>query len=123
MTLKEYIRDYHPIKEQVQRKLKSPITLILEQDSLPCDGVKPVDGTLQKIVYISDDEYVPVLDLLSYTKEDIEKLGDEDFKSTWFAYMENVDSDDVDINSIMMASKEYQAAKKRKKELITKCMQ
>lgn len=123
MTFKEYIKEYHPIKEQVYRKLKDPVSLILERDDLPCDEVRAVDGVLQKVVYISDEEFVPVFDLLSYTKEDVEKLKDADFKKVWLAYMENVDVQDLDIDSIITASKEYQNSRKRKKELIMKCTQ
>jgi len=123
MTLLEYIDDYYPIRDQVERKIKDPITMIMEKDDLPCDDVKAVDGKLQKVVYMTDDEYIPVIELLSYVREEVERMPDSDFKEVWFAYMDNITVNDMDLRTIVEVSKQYTTAKERKEELVKKCMQ
>ena len=65
MTLKEYIKEYYPIKEKLQIIKSDPIKMIMEQDDLPYDSIVSVDGKLQKVVYISEEDFIPVLECLS----------------------------------------------------------
>lgn len=122
MTLKEYIRDYYPIQEKLQIIKNDPIKRIMEQDDLPYDGIVVVDGKLQKVVYSSDDEFIPVLEILSYNKEEVEKSTDTEFKTIWNAYMDNVEVTDLNLETIMAASKEYIENKKRKEALLEQCI-
>ena len=39
----------------------------LEQDDLPYDSIVSVDGKLQKVVYISEEDFIPVLEILSFS--------------------------------------------------------
>lgn len=122
MKLREYIDKYYPIREKVMRKLKNPVQRVLEMDDLPCDDVRAVDGQLQKIIYVNDEEYVSVVDILSYTKGDIDKMSDCDFKSAWLAYMENVHVEDISIEELMRVSKEYVKNQRQRREMAEKCM-
>ena len=58
MTLKEYIKEYYPIKEKLQIIKSDPIKMIMEQDDLPYDSIVSVDGKLQKVVYISEEDFI-----------------------------------------------------------------
>jgi len=122
MKMREYIDRFYPIREKVEQKIKDPVQRVLEEDDLPCDEVLPVNGALQKVVYINTSEYVPVIELLSYSKQDIEKLpvGD-DFRSTWEVYMENVDVQIVTIQELISASQDYMQLQKRRKEMVDRC--
>lgn len=122
MKLREYINEYYPIRDKVLRKLKNPVQRVMEMDDLPCDEVRAVDGQLQKVIYINDEEYVPVIDILSYTREDIEKMPSCDFKNAWLAYMENVCTEDVSLEELMSVSREYVKNQCRRKEMAEKCM-
>lgn len=123
MTFKEFIRDRYPIKDKIRALNEDPIKRIMEQDDLPFDKILSVDGVLQKVVYVSEDSYVTVMDLLSYYPEDVEKMDDKDFKDAYFAYMDNIDITDINIENIMAASKEYKNQKQKKDELLLKCTQ
>lgn len=121
MTILEYIKEYHSIDEQVKRKLKDPVTLVMERDSLPCDDVLPVDGKLQKVVFYTADDYISVVDLLSYSKKDIDEQENVELRETWYAYMENVEQKVLDLEELMSVSKQYVEAQQRKRELAAKC--
>lgn len=122
MKFREYIDRYYPIREKVMRKLKDPVQRVMEEDDLPCDDVRAVDGQLQKVVYLNTDEYVSVLDLLSNTKEDIEKMPDCDYKCTWLAYMENVHVEDMTLEELVGMSREYKQNQLRRKGMAEQCM-
>lgn len=123
MTLVEYIHESYPIKERLEELNNDPIKRVMESDGLPFDSIQVIDGVLQKAVEISQDTYVAVVDLLSYTKEDIDGLGpeDNDFKQAYYAYMDNVDLTDMTIDAIMSAARDYAENKKREEELYKKC--
>ena len=123
MTFKEFIRDKYPIKDKIRSLNEDPIKRIMEQDDLPFDKIISVDGVFQKVVYVSEDSYVTVMDILSYYPEEVAKMEDVDFKEAYFAYMDNIDISDVNIENIMAASKEYKSQKEKKEELLLKCTQ
>ena len=122
MKLREYIDQYYPIREKVMQRLKDPVQRVMEMDDLPCDDVRVVDGQLQKVIYINDEEFVPIVDILSYTREDIDKMADCDFKSAWLVYMENVHVEDISIEELMKVSKEYVKNQRLRREMAEKCM-
>lgn len=122
MTLKEYIKEYYPIKEKLQIIKSDPIKMIMEQDDLPYDSIVSVDGKLQKVVYISEEDFIPVLEILSYSKEEVEKSKDIEFKEVWKTYMDNVEITDLNLENLMTISKEYIESRKRKEALLKQCI-
>ncbi|MCI9050354.1 MAG: hypothetical protein HFI05_00280 [Lachnospiraceae bacterium] len=122
MTLKEYIKEYYPIKEKLQIIKSDPIKMIMEQDDLPYDSIVSVDGKLQKVVYISEEDFIPVLEILSYSKEEVEKSKDIEFKEVWKTYMDNVEITDLNLENLMTISKEYIESRKRKEALLEQCI-
>lgn len=123
MNLKEFIRDKYPIKDKIESIFTDPIKQIMEQDDLPYDGVMSIDGTMQKVVYVSDDTYIPVVEILSYYAEEVQKMKDEEFKTVYFAYMDNIDLSDLTIETIMSSAREYNEGKLKRDELLAKCIQ
>ncbi len=122
MKMRDYIDQFYPIREKVEQKVKNPVQRVLEADDLPYDEVLPVNGVLQKVVYINNSDYVAVVELLSYSKQDIETMpANDDLRVTWEAYMENVDVQVVTVQELISASKEYVQLQKRRKEMVDQC--
>lgn len=70
----------------------------------------------------SQDNVVPVYDLLSYSKEDMEKEPDSPFKDMYNIYMSQIDMKSISIQEIMSAVKDYEQHKadiQRKVEMCT----
>lgn len=96
MNIKEFIASQYPIKDRVRDKLSDPYKRIAEMDSLPYDVIGPDDnGIVTKLVEIDETTFIPVMELITYTRDDVEKMNDEAFKIAYFAYMDNVDVMDV----------------------------
>ena len=121
MTLKEYIKGNIKLYEKIETTVNNPLKRIMEDD-LPYDAILFVDGMLQKVVYITEDEFITLSELLSYYPEEVAKMEDGDFKATYNAYMYNVDVEDENLSSIMSALKEYKENLERKENLLSKCM-
>lgn len=123
MTIPEFIDERFPIDDLIAEMKSSPIQRVLDNDDLPCDDVRYVNGALQKVVEVTADVYVPVTEILSYCKEDVDKMNDVDFKNAYTAYMGLIDVTDVNIESIMSAVREYKANMEKKEGLLSKCTQ
>lgn len=122
MYMKEFVTSVYPIKELVRNVLSNPLVTVMKRDDLPYDDIRLVDGELQKVIFINDEEeFIPVLELLSYSEEDIRKLGDEQMRQVYEAYMENVDVEDMELANLIEASKRYRAKQREKKELRDRC--
>lgn len=124
MNIKQFCEEFYPIKEKVRQIVQDPYLLVKECDSLPYDAIQVVDGKLQKVVFLDDsqDNVVPVYDLLSYSKEDMEKESDSPFKDMYNIYMSQIDMKSISIQEIMSAVKDYEQHKadiQRKAEMCT----
>lgn len=115
MTLYEYVREVYPIQDKIARILKDPRQVILERDDLPCDDVKMVDGVYQKVVYISDDEFVPVVDLLDYREDDMAEASPE-LRKVWENYINSVSIEICDFESLASEARAYLDSLKQRGE-------
>lgn len=122
MTIKEYIETRFSIDELVASKVGNPVERVLNNDSLPYDDIIYIDGALQKVVEINDSEVITVIELLSYTKDDISKMNN-DIADAYRAYMSLVTVDENDFDILVGLSREYMDNKAKKQELIAKCTQ
>lgn len=122
MTINDFIDEYYPVDDKIKMYASNPYQKIMDNDDLPCDSIQMVDGKLQKVVYLSDDEVIPVFDLLSYTLADIERINNPDLTTAYKAYMDNIDLTDMTIESIMSAVKDFNTAKESKERLLNKCI-
>lgn len=124
MTFTEYIVTYYDARDRMFNKMKNPIQRVMEQDGLPCDAIKIVDNELQKVVYLNDDgsDFIPVVDLICYTKEEIERSTDNELKEVYSAYMDNVDVSVVDIQEIINSTILFQRKRMDKKERLDNCI-
>ena len=124
MNFVEFIKNEYPEAiEKIKAYKSDPITRIMESDDLPYDDIRVVEGQLQKVVYLNDDDVITVFDLLTYTKEDIESMKDnEELKAAYMGYMDLVDITDMTIDNIMKSVQEYKAVKESKGKLLEKCI-
>lgn len=118
MTFEDYIEEMYPIKSKVEAIRKDPIREVLENDFLPYDDICVFEGELQKVVETSKGDIIPVLDLLSYSKEDVEKMNDPAFKEVWEGYMDCVNVEDFNIQNILNIASTYRQNKQKKAEML-----
>lgn len=123
MTFLEFIDEYYDISHQLEMLKRDPIKQIMENDDLPYDDIRYVDGQLQKVVEVADDTYIPVVELISWDEKDIKGINDADIVVAWYAYMEQVDVKEFSIDMIRSSAKLYIENKKAKEGLVERCMQ
>lgn len=123
MTFVEYINTYYDARDRIYSKMKNPVQRVMEADGLPCDAVRVVDGELQKVVFLNDDgsDFVPVIELITYTKDEISKINDPMLKEVYEAYMDNVEVEDVNIKEIINSAVLFQEKRKAKQERLLNC--
>lgn len=118
MTLKDYIEEQFPIDRLISQYASDPIARIMNADGLPFDKICVYEGKLQKVVEISEDEYVSVLDLISLEEKDLKGCAPE-FIAVYHAYMDNIELEDVDVLEILNISRNYRKRKEQIKERIS----
>lgn len=117
MTILEFIEEQYPIKDRVEDKLSDPYRKILESDDFPYDKIGPDEfGVPTKLIEIEEGYYMPVLELISMTREDALALDDKYFFSVWEDYMKNIDIQAVNIIDIMECVRAYKENKIRREE-------
>ena len=122
MTIVDFIEQQYPIIDVLRARLKDPVKAVMENDNLPYDSIGPDEnGNLTKLVEIEDGVSIPVSDLISYTKEDIEKHFNENLKAAWEAYMSIIDLQDIEIADIIASTRRYNEVRDKRKELLGKC--
>lgn len=117
MNILEFIETQYPIKDKVREKLEDPYKRIAEMDELPYDSIGPDEtGRITKLVEIDDTRSVPVLELISYTEDDVKKMEDSAYYDAWKAYMSNIDINDINIVDIMSCVQRYRESSIRREE-------
>lgn len=122
MFIQDYIKEMYPITDRLERLKCNPVERIKMSDDLPYDSVYMVDGQLQKVMMISDERPVPIMELLSWTKGDIDKIrvSDPDYADAWDVYMTLIDVEDLDIANLSTILSDVDQIRKRKEELLAK---
>lgn len=122
MKITEFISSQYPIADIVKARMFDPVKAVEEADNLPYDAVGIDDsGRLVKQVEIEDGQYIPVVELISYTEEDIVKAHNDNLKQTWNAYMSMIDLQDIDIADIMTAARKSREIRDKRDSLLSKC--
>lgn len=111
MNLIEYANSHCQSLLQSQNS-KSIFEMIEEHDDLPYDDIRPNDdGVLEKVVFIDNDRYISVFDLLSYSRADILAMNDQALLSVFDNYMETVEVENLDIFNILHLLQKYKNVK------------
>lgn len=119
MNILEFIETQYPIKDIVRERLADPYKRIAQLDCLPYDIIGPdSEGHLTKLVEINDTRTISVMELITYTREDIVKLNDLELLNVWEAYMEEVDIEDLNVSDIMACVKQYKLMGEERKNRV-----
>lgn len=117
MTFSTFINEYFPIDGLLPWNIMTAREIIEESDGLPYDDIRYVDGSLCKVVRLNDEEFMAVHELLSYSKEDVDKCDDIDFKELYSAYMENVEIEEVNLENISALMREMRLKKQQQEDM------
>lgn len=115
MTILEFITEQYPIRERVQARLEDPYKKIENNDDLPFDKIGPDEfGNITKLVEIEDNRYISVMDIIGYTREEIEHSGDIPLLIAYDTYMSQINLEDINIVDIMECVKAHNDIVKRR---------
>lgn len=123
LTFQEYINRYYNVADRIRARLINPKEAVAMRDDLPYDDVIYIDGELQKVVYVTDDTPISVVELLSYTYDDMHKINDPDLITVYDNYMEQVNVEDVDMASLISAAQTFMREKKEARMRMAGCIQ
>lgn len=113
-----YIQEFARRRGLVQKYLsrfESIFDRIANSDSLPYDSIrKDENGRMVKVVELSEELYIPVLELLSYSRvEDIPET-DTDIRAAYEVYMTQVDVTSPAISDLRKHARMYREGLERK---------
>ncbi|WP_289749870.1 hypothetical protein [Bacteroides acidifaciens] len=117
-TLREFIAGCYDIDSLVRAKLQDPLKQIMEADCLPCDGVRPVEGVLQKVVFLDDteEEFIPVVELLAMDEDDASKHENADMLDIWKTYMGELKVEPMTMDMLINSAKLFMQNYKSRQE-------
>ncbi|MBR3598670.1 MAG: hypothetical protein IKL53_02205 [Lachnospiraceae bacterium] len=119
MDIMQFIETQYPIKDRVRAKLENPYERIAQMDDLPYDKIGPDEfGTITKLVEVEEGRYISVLELISLTKDEIEKVEDLPLQIVWENYMSQVDLQDLNIIDIMDSVRQHQKLSSMREEQV-----
>jgi len=122
MFIREFIEQQYPIKDILKVRLSDPIKAVMERDNLPYDKIGlDENGNLTKMVEVDDEHYIPVVELISYTPEEIATMSNDNLKIVYNSYMSMIDLQDVEIADIMASARKHAEIKRRREEQLAKC--
>lgn len=122
MGILDFIEQQYPIKDIVSVRLSDPVKAVMEQDSLPYDKIAlDENGNFTKMVEITEERCIPVVELISYTKEEIDKTNDDNLRDAYNAYMSLIDVQDIEIADIIASARKYDNIRKKREEQLAKC--
>lgn len=117
MNILEFIETQYPIRDRIKDKLSDPYKRIEEMDDLPYDLIGMDEyGHMTKLVNVDDVTTIPVMELISYTEDEIKQSPNEALRAVWYAYMEQIDITDMNFADIMECVRQYKANMVRREE-------
>ncbi len=119
MYITDFIREQYPIRDKLVARLSSPYDKVANSDDLPYDVIGPDEsGHYTKLVEIDDDRFISVVDLISYTREDVVAMNDPALLNVWENYMSQIDIHDMNITDILACVRAHNSVVKRREEQI-----
>lgn len=117
MDILEFIETQYPIRERVASRLTDPYDRVANSDDLPYDIIGPDDtGHFTKLIEVEDNRFISVVDLISYSREDVERTGDTALYQVWVNYMSQIDLRDMNITDILECVRTHTSVVNRRKE-------
>lgn len=117
MNILQFIETQYPIKDKVAAKLVDPYDRVANNDDLPYDVIGPDEsGHFTKLVEVDDSRFVSVVDLISYSREDVVAMNDPAMLVVWENYMSQIDLKDLNITDILDCVKAHRDVVERRRE-------
>lgn len=117
MDILEFITTQYPIRDKVMSKLSNPYDRVANNDDLPYDLIgRDESGHVTKLVEVEENRFISVVDLLSYSREDVDKLNDPALMNVWENYMASIDICDMNIVDILECTRTHQKSVERRAE-------
>lgn len=93
MTFRDYIENRYDVRDRIEQQRGSAVLDFINSDIFPYDFITTDNGEMVKMLYYAEgDKEISVLDLLSYTEEDLDKMkGQEDLKELYETYTSQFD--------------------------------
>lgn len=118
MNILEFIETQYPIRDKVAAKLVDPYDRVANNDDLPYDVIGPDEsGHFTKLIEVDDNRMVSVVDLISYSREDVLAMNDPAMLVVWDNYMSQIDLKDINITDILDCVKTHREVVKQREEL------
>lgn len=94
MTFKRFIETKYDVRERINIIKSDPVKEFINGDIFPFDFIEIDNGEMVKMLYYANGkEKISVIDLLSYTRNDLIKLGNKDLLDLYDSYTKNFDFD------------------------------
>ena len=98
MTFRRFIETKYDIRERVAILKSDPTKEFINSDIFPFDFIEIENGEMIKMIYYAGGKKdIAVLDLLSYKRDDLVKLGDKDLLEIYDSYTKNFDFESSDL--------------------------
>lgn len=112
MTFKEYIETKYDVKETIKARTSDPIKAVLDNDDFEFDEIRMVDGELQKVVYINEEEFITVFELLCYSEKDIPNMSPE-LREVYTNYMQDITVEKWSLEALRQSARAYRKERRR----------
>lgn len=117
MYITDFIREQYPIRDKLAARLSDPYERVANSDDLPYDVIGPDEfGHYTKLVEIDDERFISVVDLISYSREDVIAMHDPDLLSVWDNYMNQIDVHDMNFTDILDCVRAHNRVVKKREE-------
>lgn len=117
MYITDFIREQYPIRDRLAARLSDPYERVANSDDLPYDVIGPDEfGHYTKLVEIDDERFISVVDLISYSREDVIAMHDPDLLSVWDNYMNQIDIHDMNFTDILDCVRAHNRVVKKREE-------
>lgn len=117
MYITDFIREQYPIRDKLAARLSDPYERVANSDDLPYDVIGPDEfGHYTKLVEIDDERFISVVDLISYSREDVIAMHDPDLLSVWDNYMNQIDIHDMNFTDILDCVRAHNRVVKKREE-------
>ena len=102
LNLCKFIEEKYDVRRKIEELKRDPYDEFLKSDIFPCDFVCIVDGQLTKMLYYNDEQdEISVRDLLSCTREELEKSSSPGLLKLYDAYVQNFTFEKVDVEDLL----------------------
>lgn len=117
MFITDFIREQYPIRDKIAVRLSNPYDKVANNDDLPYDTIGTDEsGHVTKLVEVEEDRFISVVDLISYTRKDVEQMNDPALLTVWENYMDQIDVQDINVADIFECVKAHDFVNKKREE-------